>query len=94
MRRLMGILHQINPDIPDFDSKRIENADEEGKEVELTSSNYSKFIESDDRRVREDAFKKYHTVYGNFRNTLSSTYYQTVKLDEITSNLRKYKNSF
>ena len=67
--------------------------DEEEKEVELTSSNYSKFMESDNRRVREDAFKKYHKVYGEFRNTLSSTYYQTVKLDEITSNLRKYKNS-
>ena len=67
--------------------------DEEEKEVELTSSNYSKFLESDNRRVREEAFKKYHKVYGEFRNTLSSTYYQTVKLDEITSNLRKYKNS-
>lgn len=67
--------------------------DEEEKEVELTSSNYSKFMESDDRRVREEAFKKYHKVYGEFRNTFSSTYYQTVKLDEITSNLRKYKNS-
>jgi len=67
--------------------------DEEENEVELTSSNYSKFMESDDRRVREEAFKKYHKVYGEFRNTFSSTYYQTVKLDEITSNLRKYKNS-
>ena len=67
--------------------------DEDEKEVELTSSNYSKFMESDNRRVREEAFKKYHKVYGEFRNTLSSTYYQTVKLDEITSNLRKYKNS-
>ena len=67
--------------------------DEDEKEVELTSSNYSKFMESDNRRVREEVFKKYHKVYGEFRNTLSSTYYQTVKLDEITSNLRKYKNS-
>ena len=67
--------------------------DEEEKDVELTSSNYSRFIESDNRRVREEAFKKYHSVYGEFRNTLSSTYYQTVKMDEITSNLRKYKDS-
>ena len=43
--------------------------DEEEKEVELTSSNYSKFLESDNRRVREEAFKKYHKVYGEFRNT-------------------------
>ena len=67
--------------------------DEEEKDVELTSSNYSRFIESDNRRVREEAFKKYHKVYGEFRNTLSSTYYQTVKLDEITSKLRKYNDS-
>lgn len=77
----------------DADMKFGKIKDEEGKEVELTSSNYSKFLESDNRRVREEAFKKYHKVYGEFRNTLSSTYYQTVKLDEITSNLRKYKNS-
>ena len=67
--------------------------DEEEKDVELTSANYSRFLESDNRRVREEAFKKYHSVYGEFRNTLSSTYYQTVKLDELTSKLRKYKNS-
>ncbi len=67
--------------------------DEEEKDVELTSSNYSRFLESNNRRVREEAFKKYHSVYGEFRNTLSSTYYQTVKLDELTSKLRKYKNS-
>ena len=77
----------------DADMKFGKIKDEEGKEVELTSSNYSKFLESDNRRVREEAFKKYHKVYGEFRNTLSSTYYQTVKLDEITSNLRNYKNS-
>ena len=47
--------------------------DENDKEIELTSSNYSTLLYSKNRRVRKDAFINYHKVYGNFKNTLTST---------------------
>ena len=36
--------------------------DEEGKEVQLTHSLYSKFLESSDRRVRKETFEKIKPV--------------------------------
>ena len=48
--------------------------DEDGKIVELTDSNYSKYIGSKDRRVRKEAFTLLNKVYSNFKNTITSTY--------------------
>lgn len=48
--------------------------DEDGKEVELTESNYSKFISSKDRRVRKDAFNKLYETLSNYKNTITLTY--------------------
>ena len=41
--------------------------DENNEEVELTSTNYRKFIESKDRRVRHDAFMKLYNTYAHFK---------------------------
>lgn len=77
----------------DADMKFGKIRDEDGKRVELTSSNYSNFIMSKNRNVRKNAFKKYHKTYGSFNNTLTSTYYQTVKADSIMARLRRYASS-
>ena len=77
----------------DADMKFGKIRDEDGKRVELTSSNYSNFIMSKNRNVRKNAFKKYHKTYGSFNNTLTSTYYQTVKTDSIMARLRRYASS-
>ena len=45
--------------------------DEDGNEVELTNGRYSVFMESNDRSVRENAFKALYRQYGNFKNTLA-----------------------
>ena len=45
--------------------------DENGKSVELTSSNYGRFITSTNRNVRKNAFKKDNKYYENHINTLS-----------------------
>ena len=41
---------------------------EEGKEVELTEVNYSSFIRSTNRKIRETAFKKLFGEYEKFKN--------------------------
>ena len=64
--------------------------DEEGNEVELTNSNYSLFIHSTNRRVREDAFKKFHNKYASLKNTLASTFLGHVNTNIALSKIKKY----
>ena len=67
--------------------------DEHGEEVELTKGRYSKFIESKDRRVREEAFKAFYSVYSGFRNTLGSTLNYSVKSDIFFAKVRKFDSA-
>src|SRR5699024_8273744 len=67
--------------------------DENDKEIELTSSNYSTLLYSKNRRVRKDAFINYHKVYGNFKNTLTSTLASTCEALSVSSKLKKYNSS-
>ena len=84
-------------DIADFlmdtDMKFGTIKDEEGREVELTSSNYSTFLNSKNREVRKNAFLNYHKVYGNFKNTLTSTLASTCEALSVSSKLKKYNSS-
>ncbi len=66
---------------------------EKGQEIELTEANYSNFMQSKNREVRKSAFQKLQSTFGNFKNTLTSTYTQTVNYDSISARLRKYDSS-
>jgi oligoendopeptidase F len=67
--------------------------DENGEEVELTKGRYSKFIESQDRRVRQDAFKALYSTYSNFHNTLGSTLDASVKADIFYAKTRHFNSA-
>lgn len=67
--------------------------DENGEEVEITHGRYVRFLESEDRRVREDAFKSVYATYGNFRNTFASTLSGTVKKHNFYAQVRNYKTA-
>ncbi|MFY4774354.1 oligoendopeptidase F [Metabacillus sp. RGM 3146] len=67
--------------------------DEEGNETEVTHGRYIRFLESEDRRVRRDAFKAVYETYGKFKNTFASTISGTVKKDNFYATVRKYKSS-
>lgn len=66
--------------------------DEEGKNVELTSSNYVLFLSSKNEKVRKAAFKKKHEYYKNHINTISSLYIGQVKSDVFYSKTRKFNS--
>ena len=66
--------------------------DENGKKIELTTSNYTKLISSKDRKVRKNAFKKEYEYYKNHINTISALYIGKVKIDGFSAKTRKYKN--
>ena len=67
--------------------------DENNKDVELTSSNYSLFLHSKDRKVRKEAFTNYHNVYGSFKNTLTSTLATTCEALTVESKLKNFSSS-
>jgi oligoendopeptidase F len=67
--------------------------DENGDELELTHGRYTRFLESEDRRVREDAFRAMYGTYGKFRNTFASTLAGNVKRDNVNARVRNYSSA-
>lgn len=72
----------------DITFPKINNEDD--VQVELTDSNYSTFITSKNRRVREEAFKALFHTYKKFENTISTTYTASVKNNIFKTKIRKY----
>ncbi len=66
--------------------------DESGKSAVLTNSNYSKYLESSDRRVRKDAFKKLYKSYISLKNTCAKCLASDIKTDTKVSETRGYKS--
>lgn len=52
---------------------------EDGKPVQLSHGMYGELLESTDRNVRKEAFKKMYEVYASFKNTFASTLGASVK---------------
>jgi oligoendopeptidase F len=67
--------------------------DEEGREVELTKGNYIKFLESKDRRVRQDAFKTLYGAYGKLINSWAAMLNSSVKADVFFARARRYNSA-
>ena len=66
--------------------------DEEENEVEINGSNFTKYIKSNDRRVRKDTFYTFYNAYKGMQNTFSSTLKGSVDVDTFVSNTRKYES--
>lgn len=67
--------------------------DENEKEVELTESNYSIYIESKDRRVRKDAFQLLYKSYKQFSNSFASTLSGNINENITISRIKKYNST-
>ena len=66
---------------------------EQGEEVELTDKNYSVFISSRNRSVRESAFKALFGTYEKYKNTLSTSLASSTKNFIFNSKMRKFSSS-
>ncbi|WP_141603595.1 oligoendopeptidase F [Terrilactibacillus laevilacticus] len=75
------------------DLKFPEIKDENGEEIEVTHGRYSKFMESEDRRVRKDAFDAVYSTYGSFKNTFASTLSGQVKRNNFYANVRHHPSA-
>lgn len=67
--------------------------DENGDEVEVTKGRYIKFLESEDRRVRKDAFEAVYSSYTAMKNTLAASLNSEIKGRKFYSSVRKYESS-
>ena len=67
--------------------------DENGKEIELTETNYTKYVKSQNRNVRKQAFNLLYKKYSEYINTITEIYLTNVKCSSVTAKLRKYKSS-
>lgn len=67
--------------------------DEDGNDVQLSHGNYIRFLESQDRNVREQAFKSVYDTYGKYTNTFASTLSGTIKKDNFYAKARNYDSA-
>lgn len=67
--------------------------DEDGVEQELTQGRYVQFLESRDRRVRQEAFEKLYASYDAFRNTLAATFSANIKQELFFARMRSYDSA-
>lgn len=67
--------------------------DEKLNELELTKGRYGSFMESDDRRVRQDAYKAMYDTYNKLKNTIATTLSSSVKKDVFFAHTRNYNSA-
>ncbi len=67
--------------------------DEEGKEVQLTDATYTRYLKSQDEKVRKQAFDLMYNKYKEYINTITEMYLANVKKTSIISKLKNYQSS-
>ncbi|HEX6922753.1 MAG TPA: M3 family oligoendopeptidase, partial [Bacillales bacterium] len=81
-----GMLNNADMEFPSIE-------DEEGNEVDVTHGRYLRFLESNDPRVRRDAFKAMYDTYGHYNNTFASTLSGAVKSHNFYASVRNYDSA-
>jgi len=75
------------------DLKFGEILNEEGESVELTDTNYTLFLRSDNRLVRKMAFKKLYTAYEAHKNTFASLYAGQIEGEKVFARVRNFDSA-
>lgn len=75
------------------DLKFPEITDEEGDLVEVTHGRFSQFMESNNQRVRKDAFEAVYRTYDQFKNTFANTLNGAVKRNNFIARVRNYSSA-
>lgn len=94
LSKAFGNDHKVYGYLTDSDMTFGTIEDENGKEVELTDTNYSIYIRSKNRKVRKDAFVQLYKHYKQFKNSISAILDGTIKQNVTVAHLRHYQSSF
>jgi oligoendopeptidase F len=62
-------------------------------EVTLTQSSYASLLLNKDRAVREEAYRKFYSVFESHKNTLATLYTGSVLRDKYTAEVRGYPSA-
>jgi oligoendopeptidase F len=92
----IGLLYnssEIYSRLTNADMKFPEIKNENGEMVRLTMSNYSEFIESENREVRKEAANALSETYKKFQNTIASTLNSSLKEDYFYTKTKKYNST-
>lgn len=84
---------QIAENLMDADMTFASVKDGEGKDVELTESNYILLQNSNDRTLRKNAFYSFYAGYKGHINTFAATYAGNVKAAVAEAAARHYRSS-
>lgn len=82
----------IYDSLDDVDLKFGNIKDEDGKEIELNNSNYTRLIKSPNREVRKNTFETFYKSYKDFENTFAATLKGSIDADTFIAKTRKYKS--
>lgn len=93
MGNFLGSSNENFDKFSDVDLKFGEIEDSKGKKYKLDQSNYSRYVESKDRTLRMNAFKRMNGKYGEYINFLTSNYATDVKETCTFAKLRKHKSA-
>lgn len=63
-----------------------------GEEKQLTETTWSLFLHNQDRKVREEAYKKFYGKFEEHQNTIAALYSGSVNQDVFTTKARGYKS--
>lgn len=75
------------------DLKFPEIEDENGDRVRITHGRFIQLMESNDRRVRRNAFKGVYETYESFKNTLAATFSSNLKQELFFTKARNYESN-
>ena len=89
----MGNCSEVFSNINNSDINLGTIKDEDGNEVELTSSNYQIFMKSKNRDVRISAFNGMYNYYKSLKNTLASSLLGEIKESYFVTNVKKYNST-
>ena len=84
---------QISENLMDADMTFASVKDGEGKDVEVTKSNFILLQNSNDRVLRENAFRSFYAGYKGHINTFAATYAGNVKAAVAEAAARHYNSS-
>ncbi len=74
-------------------NKTFGTVNEDGVEKPLTETTWGVFMHSQDRKVREQAYKKFYAKYEEHQNTIAALYAGSVNQDVFTMRARGYESS-
>ena len=90
---VLGVPHKAFSSLTNADMKFPKVKNEAGEEEEMTHSLYSKYLESYDRKVREQAFHGMYSTFNGVINTTAALLDGAIRQDIFKAKVRKYPSA-